>query len=330
MQVAALKNAATSYIFDVASVKNSKWCGPNKGKHKEFTALRGIWVVRYADDFIITCPDRDKLEGEINDKVTNFLSRRGLTLSLSKTKIIDLERDSFKFLGWSISKRQRDLKFNKKGNNPRVLVIKPSPEKIKNIKRIIKEEFDADRPIESIVRTLNPKLRGWTNYYRTSYHSQDTFQSLQNFVYQTWKRWAKRRHPTRPMKWIVKKYVHFNLSCKRKWVIGTPNGVTVFDPSTANEWIVRPIKAWKNWYEDTDYFAERALYLNAEKFRKAVYAKHSYKCAGCMTPLNEDVIELHHIIPKKDGGEWNLENIVPLHKSCHIGITNAKGIIYDF
>jgi hypothetical protein len=36
----------------------------------------------------------------------------------------------------------------------------PTPENFRKIKFIVKEEFAAGRPIESIVRTLNPKLRG--------------------------------------------------------------------------------------------------------------------------------------------------------------------------
>jgi RNA-directed DNA polymerase len=55
--------------------------------------------VRYADDFIITCRNRDKLEGDILDRVTTFLAERGMTLSEKKTKIVDLKQEGFKFLG---------------------------------------------------------------------------------------------------------------------------------------------------------------------------------------------------------------------------------------
>jgi 5-methylcytosine-specific restriction endonuclease McrA len=47
-----------------------------------------------------------------------------------------------------------------------------------------------------------------------------------------------------------------------------------------------------------------------------------------MQELRGEAIELHHIIPKKDGGEYSLKNIVALHKTCHVGITNAKVPVY--
>jgi RNA-directed DNA polymerase len=68
-----------------------------ENRQRDFAVLTGTRVVRYADDFIITCRDRDKLEGEILDRVTAFLKERGLTISAKKTKIVDLKQDGFKF-----------------------------------------------------------------------------------------------------------------------------------------------------------------------------------------------------------------------------------------
>jgi len=156
-----------------------------ENRQRDFAVLTGTRVVRYADDFIITCRDRDKLEGEILDRVTAFLKERGLTISAKKTKIVDLKQDGYKFLGWHVSVRTRDPKRNSRAKGSSFCLMTPTPENFRNIKFIVKEEFAAGRPIESIVRTLNPKLRGLTNYFRTSYHSQEKFQSLQNHVYHT-------------------------------------------------------------------------------------------------------------------------------------------------
>lgn len=57
-------------------------------------------MVRYADDFIITCPDRDRLEGEILKRVKGFLKLRGLTLNAKKTVVTDVRsKKGFSFLG---------------------------------------------------------------------------------------------------------------------------------------------------------------------------------------------------------------------------------------
>lgn len=304
----------------------TRLAGPVKNRQRDFAVLTGTWVVRYADDFIITCRDRDKLEGEILERVTTFLAERGMTLSEKKTKIVDLKQEGFKFLGWHVSVRNRDPRRNSRAKSSTFCMMKPTPENIKKVKLMVSREFDAGRPIDSIVRTINPKLRGWTNYFRTSYHSQEIFQNLQNHVFQTWKRWAKKRYPTRTMKWKVDKFI--TSSRKRKWLITAPSGGTIYDPSTANEWRVRPLKNGVNWYGNAEYFAKVATQIDVEKFRKAVYAQQSFKCAACMQELRGEAIELHHIIPKKDGGEYSLKNIVALHKTCHVGITNAKVPVY--
>ena len=60
-----------------------------------------VYLVRYADDFIITCENRETLEYEIKPMVKEFLAVRGLTLSEEKTKITHID-DGFDFLGFNI------------------------------------------------------------------------------------------------------------------------------------------------------------------------------------------------------------------------------------
>ena len=62
-----------------------------------------VYLVRYADDFIITCENRETLENEIKPMVKEFLAVRGLTLSEEKTKITHID-DGFDFLGFNIRK----------------------------------------------------------------------------------------------------------------------------------------------------------------------------------------------------------------------------------
>jgi len=304
--------------------------GPKKGRKLDFVHLTGIWVVRYADDFIITCSDRDRLEKEIIPKVTNFMMLRGLSISDRKSKIVDLKLTGFKFLGWDINVRPRDQRHNNPSTSKNVLLMKPSAQGLKRIKDEVKAEFsNAGRPIEGIVRSLNPKLRGWTNYYRSSYHSRDAFSELGAHIYQTWLRWAKRRHPRRPTRWLVDNYISH--SDKSKWVIGAPGGATVFRPQEVQQLRVSQLRVGTNFYEDKDYYTSEGKNLLVSEYRKKVYTYHGWKCAACGQSLGngKETIELHHIIPEKDGGDWNLKNIVPLHRVCHVGITNAKKPVYS-
>ena len=58
-------------------------------------------LVRYADDLISTCSDREILESQIKPAVSEFLLARGLTLSEEKTKITHID-EGFDFLGFNV------------------------------------------------------------------------------------------------------------------------------------------------------------------------------------------------------------------------------------
>lgn len=75
-------------------------------------------LVRYADDFIITCENRETLEKEIKPLVADFMSERGLTLSEEKTVITNIH-DGFDFLGFNIRKFGNEIltKPTKKAEN---------------------------------------------------------------------------------------------------------------------------------------------------------------------------------------------------------------------
>src|SRR5262249_19580151 len=57
----------------------------------------------YADDFIITGTNREILEHKVKPAVQTFLATRGLSLSLTKTKIVHID-EGFDFLGFNIRK----------------------------------------------------------------------------------------------------------------------------------------------------------------------------------------------------------------------------------
>lgn len=79
--------------------------------------------------------------------------------------------------------------------------------------------------------------------------------------------------------------------------------------------------------ENQPYFFKRLITKNSANFREAIYKKYNHQCPLCKDSLhNGEKIELHHIKPVKEGGEYSLENIQPLHQICHISITHNKVI----
>lgn len=289
----------------------------------EYRKLKGRWAVRYVDDIIMTSLTKELIETEYIPKLKHFLSERGLRISESKSKIINLNLESFRYLGWNIKLIERNLSKNRSSVNKSVLIIKPTSEAVKRIKMSIKQTFRANLPLKGIIRKLNPVTRGWTNYYRVSFHSQKQFAHLSNYIYLLWWRWALRTHPNRSKKWIHSKYI-FKTST-HSWQIGIKSTMLILYPTNVKSIKTAAMKVNINPYVDKEYFEKRYKILDVEKFRKTIYIKHGYKCAACGELLGDtEQIDLHHIVPRSEGGKYTVSNILPLHKTCHESVTYAK------
>uniref|UniRef100_UPI003562A451 group II intron maturase-specific domain-containing protein n=1 Tax=Thioalkalivibrio sp. TaxID=2093813 RepID=UPI003562A451 len=70
-------------------------------------------------------------------------------------------------------------------------------------------------PQSEIIRTLNPVLRGWGNYYRNVV-SKAVFLGLDNRIWGLTWNWARRRHPQKNHEWIWKRY--FPRQGSRRWI----------------------------------------------------------------------------------------------------------------
>jgi RNA-directed DNA polymerase len=161
-------------------------------------------VVVYADDFIITGASKELLEEKVKPAVKAFLAERGLELSEEKTKITHIN-DGFDFLGFNVRKYKGKL------------FIQPSKKSIKaflgHIRGLIKSNPTAKT--ENLIRLLNPKIRGWVNYYRHVV-SRKTFVYVDSCIFESLLRWIKRRHPRKDAVWRYKKY--FRRQGLKNWI----------------------------------------------------------------------------------------------------------------
>ena len=81
-----------------------------------------------------------------------------------------------------------------------------------DIKRTIQENAGANA--ENLIRQLNPKIIGWTNYYKHSAASK-TFSYIDNHIFKKLYRWIGKRHQNKGQRWTYNKYFQRNNSLRR-------------------------------------------------------------------------------------------------------------------
>ncbi|NET11462.1 MAG: group II intron reverse transcriptase/maturase [Okeania sp. SIO1H6] len=284
-----------------------------------------LGITRYADDFVITSKDKESLE-RVLIQIKQWLSQRGLEISDEKTRIIHIN-DGFDFLGFNL--RHYNGKF----------LIKPQKEKVlafcKKIGQILSQMKTSTQ--EQVIATLNPLLRGFANYYK-GVVSKETFGYIGSRTWRYLWRWAKRRHPNKSKGWAKAKYFHrfkgrdWTFMCKGTGRKGEEVTHILYDISSTP--IVRHIKVKGNSSPD-DPSLKEYWKLRQNKQGKNHWAKGSkyeqvakeqnWKCPICGDSLfNGEEIETHHIVPLRDGGTFDIENLVHLHRACHKQVHSRK------
>jgi RNA-directed DNA polymerase len=147
-----------------------------------------IGFSRYADDFVITAPERKDIEA-IETQIAIWLDKEaGLELSKAKTRIIN-STEGFEFLGFQIIsiKKQNDEEDYK-------VKIHPSRRSkvriIQRIRKLIQENKSASS--YSLINILSSRIIGWANYFRYSECIED-FAKLDSIIFNQIRAWVFRR-----------------------------------------------------------------------------------------------------------------------------------------
>ncbi len=118
-----------------------------------------ISIIRYADDFILM---GNKLPEVSLQYLNAMLNKMELEINIEKTKQIDASKESFDFLGFTF-RYDRGI-YGNKGKYWNVIPSKKSELKLReNLKKVFRYYRHYNN--ELIVRKLNPKIRGWLNYF---------------------------------------------------------------------------------------------------------------------------------------------------------------------
>ncbi len=285
-----------------------------------------IYVVRYADDFVITGSTPDVLEHEIKPWVEQFLAVRGLSLSTEKTRIVNIAK-GFDFLGWNFRKYSGKL------------LIKPSKKNAQAFYRKVKEAISANKTAkqEDLIQLLNPMLRGWALYHRPVV-AKATFSRMEREIFWALWWWAKRRHPQKSADWVRRTY--FTTVEGRSWVFGTTvadgdGGTRLMELYSLAGTPIQRHKKIRGDYNPFDPAQEmygetlrRERLLNSMSHRKQwirLYVDQRGLCALCQCKMTKETgWHDHHIEYRVHGGSDALGNRVLLHPNCHAQV-HANG-----
>lgn len=128
---------------------------------------RGWQLVRYADDFVVLCPNAHEAQAALA-AIQQWVHDNGLALNMEKTTVGNCrtKRGAFEFLGYRLTQRRREVRAT-------------SLEKLKDSIRA-RTGRTRSGTLAAIIASLNRVLRGWFNYFKHA--RKETFSRLDGFV----------------------------------------------------------------------------------------------------------------------------------------------------
>nr|AYQ94414.1 hypothetical protein [Chloromonas rosae] len=289
---------------------------------------QSLSVIRYADDIVVMHFSKDVII-RCKEKIQDWLAQLRLELSAENTRIthtlelsesdkiqFSVEKPGFNFLGFTIRQFKSKYKSGKlDGINT---LIWPSNIKCKthleDLGRIIRKCSSLSQ--EKLIKKLNPIISGWSRYYGLSDAiTFGTLQKMDYLLYLKLRKWAKRKTKTK-----ASALKYWDLS-KGKWEFCTKtislNKYTNYSNSIRS--YVKVIGDRSPFDGNEVYWASR-LGENPllTKTQATLLKKQKCRCNLCEQKfVDDDIMEIDHVIPLAKGGRANYTNIQLVHKHCH-------------
>ena len=287
--------------------------------------LKEIFIVRYADDFKILCRKKDDAN-KIFEAVKQWLKERlSLEISEEKSQVIDIRKTHSDFLGIKLKAYKKDKKWiiqshmtDKAAKQAQEKIRKQlkyirnnqKPIAVQNLNRIISglhNEYKMATQISKDFNKIKDKLLGYiTNLKKkygtkTGYKTKEYFDKYKNYDGKEVNLLKVTMYPiehikTKPPK-LFRQEIN-NYSKEGRKFIHT-------DLQNINK-------------ELLNYLLDNPLNESVElnDNRISLYTAQKGRCAITNRPLQED-LELHHIIPRSQGGKDTYKNLMLLSSDVH-------------
>lgn len=309
-----------------------------KALHK--TNLKEIYIVRYADDFKITCKDKQTAK-KIYIATQMWLNERlGLEISPEKSKITNVKKNYTEFLGYRIKAHKKKKKY--------VIKSKLTKKAIKNVQKKIKDQIKIVQhyPTAKEMYKLNRIIAGEHNYYANASLVSQEFSKIYYNLSKCLKKRFKNLIPKRKKgkkkqntegyktREYLKKYNQYK---GRSWAIAgilmyPIYGITTKPPLLFRQTICDYTVEGRELIHknlgciDKDILSYLLAFPNEKKSiefndnRLSKYVAQKGKCAISGSIL-EPNMQVHHIEPVYKGGTDAYDNLIivshEIHKLIH-------------
>jgi RNA-directed DNA polymerase len=169
--------------------------------------------------------------------------------------------------------------------------------------------------IDEVIRTLNPQMVGWSNYFRTQV-SKKAFHRLDDLLWPKRLGWAKRQHNKQSTTGIWEKYFKPYGKCQHHRMMGKTHILQWHDETTITRHL--PLRVKTSPYEGNwSYWGTRkGAYSGRDTARGKRLQHQGGRWAPC--PLSftvDDKTEVHHEDGNRKHNRFN--NLKLLHLVCH-------------
>lgn len=318
----------------------------NSSKYRALrtSKLKECYLVRYADDFKILCRYHNDAKRLFIATQQWLKERLGLEINTEKSKIIDLRKNYSEFLGFKIKihrkgkRREQKVKYtiHSRVSDKAIKRIKDTTSKI--IKRI---EFPKDEKKEVYaIDFYNSFVMGVHNYYCLATCVNKDFDKI---AFHVRKRLRNRLKSRLSRKGVIQyKYIEekYGKSKEIRFIHGKaiiPLGYVqhqnpMWKNGKVNKYTPEGRKEIHNQLQKVNLNILHYLMRNPNENqsveyndnRLSLYCAMQGKCAITKTILDKDNIHCHHIIPRKDGGGDNYQNLLLIDKRVHILLHATK------
>lgn len=268
-----------------------------------------INMIRYADDFIVTGRSKRQLE-RVKKAINEFLKPRGLKINENKTNIKHIT-NGFDFLGWNFRRYP-------------ALICTISNKSISKHRKEIKYLTKTIHSPLALIDKINSKAIGWMNYHRCCNRIWKVWSKMNSYIFGRLIKWGLRRHSNKTKKWVFTRYWKHK---KGRWTFTyTSKDVTkdLVHYNFQQKRTASRISSYTNIFDLKNRAKIRQVQLakgtNFPFQKKQVWKKQKGICPGCnkfLDPKQPDILDLHHVIPRKEGGSDKLTNLKLMHEHCH-------------